>query len=285
MKIEPGFNSKKHEKNQLELSRKLKRKKFFVAAGISVGWSTWFFASFFAARFLMSVGVFAVSQIAGFNPAKMSDFGNALAEIFFYLCLAIFFVFLPLIFLPKFHKNNSQKLSKNSLKKFAKIAGFSRKPKLEDFAWAVWFLPFFYVILVFANFAAMFIFGATTMKQEQILPFAGSGEGFSQLVIIFFSLVVVAPVFEEFLLRGWMFGKLREKMNFLLAAMIISLVFAAAHGQINVGIMTFILSMFGSKIREKTGVIYGAIFLHMAVNFLAFSIRYLGFLHGGNFGV
>lgn len=40
MKIESGFNSKKHEKNQLELSRKSKTQKFFVVAvGISVYWS------------------------------------------------------------------------------------------------------------------------------------------------------------------------------------------------------------------------------------------------------
>jgi len=88
--------------------------------------------------------------------------------------------------------------------------------------------------------------------------------------------VVLAPLFEEMLVRGALFSKLREKLKFWPAAIFTASVFALIHGQFNVGVMTFILALYAAFLREKTGAIWSGIMLHMAQNGIAFCLLFLG---------
>jgi membrane protease YdiL (CAAX protease family) len=94
-------------------------------------------------------------------------------------------------------------------------------------------------------------------------------------VLIFLCLVVLAPLFEEMLMRGALFTKIREKIKFWPTALLIASIFALMHGQFNVGVMTFILAMYSSYLREKTGAIWSSIWLHMTQNFIAFCLLFL----------
>lgn len=96
-----------------------------------------------------------------------------------------------------------------------------------------------------------------------------------QLITIFTMLVVVPPIAEELLFRGYMFQGLREQLSFWPAAILVSLVFGIAHGQWNVGIDTFVLSIFLCALREYTGSIWATMLLHAAKNMLAFSLIFL----------
>jgi membrane protease YdiL (CAAX protease family) len=303
MKIAAGFNPEQFLREQ-ELSRKRTFwPRFFAKSAAALGWCAWFFASFFAAQYAVAFAVLGFSRVFGFDAKNLTDFANALIEIALYAVLAALFIFVPTKLLPIFrryfsrffaktHKNPDNFFAKSapdqpqqSTTTFAKSIGLARIPRPADLGFALYFFPVFYFTLIAANLVATYIFGLTAMSQAQNISFATSGNGTFQLVIIFTSLVVVAPIVEEILLRGWLFTKLREKLSFWPTAIFVSLVFALAHGQLNVGIMTFILSMCNSRIREKSGVIYGAIMLHAAVNFIAFAIKYLGFLHGAGIGV
>ena len=91
----------------------------------------------------------------------------------------------------------------------------------------------------------------------------------------FLALVVAVPVVEEALFRGLLYGKLRQAhLSYWPAAIVVSLLFAIAHGQLNVAIDVFCLSIVASYLRELTGSIWAGILLHMAKNALAFFTVY-----------
>ena len=95
----------------------------------------------------------------------------------------------------------------------------------------------------------------------------------------FLSLVVIAPLAEEMVLRGWRYGKLRRHTWAVPAILLTSVAFGAAHGQWNVGSTVGVMSVFMCLIREMTGTVYGGIIVHMLKNGLAF---YMLFIYGIN---
>ena len=110
--------------------------------------------------------------------------------------------------------------------------------------------------------------------QEQEIGFARAGNAWWEIVLIFISLVIIPPVCEEIVMRGFLFGKLSRKMKVVAAAILTSLLFAVAHGQLNVGIDTFVLSMVLCFARVNTGSIWTGIFVHMFKNGLAFALLF-----------
>ncbi len=135
--------------------------------------------------------------------------------------------------------------------------------------------------LGFAGYVVYFvIFIVATMVLTKIIPAYNSAQsqnlGFTSLAGIdrlvgFVVLVVVTPLAEEFIMRGFLFGKLRAaKMPFWPAALVVSVMFGLAHGQWNVGIDTFILSMVACYLREATGVIWPGVIIHMTKNAIAY---------------
>ncbi len=100
-------------------------------------------------------------------------------------------------------------------------------------------------------------------------------------VLAFLSLVVIAPIAEEVIFRGWLYGKMRRKMSAVPAILIVSLLFGLVHGQWNVGVVVFTMSIAMCLIRELTGTIWGGILVHMIKNGLAF---YALYVNPGMFG-
>lgn len=90
------------------------------------------------------------------------------------------------------------------------------------------------------------------------------------MVMAFIALAVIAPICEELIFRGWLYGKLRARIPALPAIMVVSLLFAAVHGQFNVGVVVFCMSVANCLIRELTGTIYGGILVHIIRNAIAF---------------
>lgn len=88
--------------------------------------------------------------------------------------------------------------------------------------------------------------------------------------LAFLTLVVLAPIVEEAIFRGYLYGKLRKHVPVYAAAIATSLLFALAHGQWNIAVDTFILGLFLVGLREITGSIWAGIVLHMIKNGIAF---------------
>lgn len=94
-------------------------------------------------------------------------------------------------------------------------------------------------------------------------------------IIAFVALVVIAPICEEIIFRGWLYGKLRSKMSIWAAILVVSVFFGIMHGQWNVGINVFALSIFLCLEREITGTIYASIITHMIKNGIAYAMLYI----------
>ena len=89
-------------------------------------------------------------------------------------------------------------------------------------------------------------------------------------IMAFICLVVLAPLCEEIIFRGWLYGKLRFRMPALPAILIVSVLFGIMHGQWNVGVTVFAMSLGMCVLREFTGTIWAGVLLHMIKNGIAF---------------
>lgn len=94
-------------------------------------------------------------------------------------------------------------------------------------------------------------------------------------LIAFFTLAILAPIFEEIIFRGWLYGKLRARLSMPIAIILTSLAFAIVHLQWNVGVNVFAVSIVLCALREVTGTIYSGILLHILKNGLAFYLLYI----------
>ncbi len=95
-------------------------------------------------------------------------------------------------------------------------------------------------------------------------------------LIAFVVLVIIAPFFEEVLFRGLLYGYMR-RLGILswAAALAVSILFGLAHGQWNVGLDVFCLSLILCILRELTGSLWAGIIVHIIKNFVAFCLVYL----------
>ena len=93
-----------------------------------------------------------------------------------------------------------------------------------------------------------------------------------QIIFVFLALIVIAPIAEEVLFRGYLYGKLKIYVPAFWAAIMTSIAFAAVHLQWNVAIDVFVLSMFLCGLRSLTGSLWAGILVHMIKNSVAFFI-------------
>jgi membrane protease YdiL (CAAX protease family) len=107
--------------------------------------------------------------------------------------------------------------------------------------------------------------------------------GSNELVITFLSLVIIPPIVEEIVMRGFLYSGLKTWLPALWAGLAVSLTFGAAHlaeggaaGPLWIGaIDTFTLSLILVYLREKTGNLWAGITLHMLKNGLAFVLLFV----------
>ena len=112
------------------------------------------------------------------------------------------------------------------------------------------------------------------LEQEQDVGF-NNLIGRAEMIEGFIALVIIAPIAEELIFRGWLYGKLRARMTAVSAIIICSALFGILHGQWNVGITVFAMSVVMCLIRELTGTIWSGILVHMLKNGIAFYLLYV----------
>lgn len=110
--------------------------------------------------------------------------------------------------------------------------------------------------------------------EEQDVGFVGLSHRY-EYVVAFVTLVIIAPFAEEIFFRGYIYGKLKRYIPTWLAIVVVSIMFGAAHGQWNVGVMTFIMSLFMCGLRDLTGSLWPAIVLHMTRNGIAYTVLFI----------
>ena len=142
-------------------------------------------------------------------------------------------------------------------------------------------LIYFLAYIAFVSIVSAVIPGLN-LEQEQDIGFDKNTAGLS-LIPIFISLVVLPPLVEEFIFRGFIYTGLRNRFKLLTAGLITSLIFAVAHLQFGSGnallyvaaIDTFVLSMVMINLRERSGSLWPSIGLHAIKNGIAFTVLFI----------
>lgn len=111
-------------------------------------------------------------------------------------------------------------------------------------------------------------------KQVQEIGFSHLNRRY-EIMLAFATLVIIAPIAEEILFRGYLFGKLKKYIPIWLAIIVTSLAFGFVHGAWNIAIDTFALSVILCILRLLTGNIWASILLHMAKNGIAFYFLFI----------
>jgi membrane protease YdiL (CAAX protease family) len=109
-------------------------------------------------------------------------------------------------------------------------------------------------------------------NQPQTNDFTGLGPQFRDLS--FLALVIIPPLVEEPVFRGFMFPAFAKRFGIWGGAIISSLLFGLAHLQANVSIYTLVLGLLLCFLYVRLGSIIPGIALHMLNNLIAYSALY-----------
>ncbi len=195
----------------------------------------------------------------------LSPVGNASYSALVYVLALILVILVPRFVFKKQGKTNREEI------------GLTGWPTWTDLGLAaVGYVAAIILSMIFTSIFSLFPwFNATETQNVGFSIFMNAPDR----VIAFVTLVVVAPIAEEIIFRGWLYGKLRAKIPMPIAILLVSLLFGLVHGQWNVGITVFAMSIILCLIREFTGTIYGGIVMHMIKNAIAFVLLYIFGVH------
>ena len=166
----------------------------------------------------------------------------------------------------------TKKITKKNVS--SKEIGLNRLPSWSDLLLG----PCGYIVYVFLS--AIIIQLSTVIlpwvnfNQSQNVGFSRPGS-ISEYIMMFLILIIIGPMAEELLFRGYLYGKLKKNVPILIAIVVTSLTFALAHFQWNVAIDVFSLSIILCLLREVSGSLWPCIILHMIKNAIAFYLLYI----------
>ena len=161
--------------------------------------------------------------------------------------------------------------------------GLGRRPAWRDLKKAGLGFLAFYVILIVATAIVSALFHSFNTQQTQNVGFNTLNTTIDGIAA-FVSLVILPPLGEETLVRGYLYSGLRTRWKFLPAMLVTSLLFGLAHLQLGdgaaalwaAGLDTFVLSLVLVYLREMTGALYAGMLVHSLNNVIAFGVHFHG---------
>ncbi len=155
-------------------------------------------------------------------------------------------------------------------------------PVLRDIGYAIVGYGVYFIGYYIALQFILTYLPSIDLDQKQEIGFNASNAA-QQLWLVFLSLVILPPIVEEIVARGFLYTGLRSRLSVVPSAIITSVLFAVAHLQFGsgsallwiAGIDTFILSLVLVYLREKTDSLASPILLHMTKNGVAFAALFI----------
>jgi membrane protease YdiL (CAAX protease family) len=160
-------------------------------------------------------------------------------------------------------------------KQSLKNLGF-RKPKFSDLIWLIVGTLVYLILVYIALTLASHIPGFNSNQPQSI---GYQAVTVWQKILAFIGLVILPPLAEEMLFRGFLYRGLASRWPKLLAALVTSGLFAVAHLQWNVGVDVFVLSLVLIALYEKTNNLWVSVGLHALKNCLAFFALFIFIAH------
>jgi len=152
--------------------------------------------------------------------------------------------------------------------------GLQRLPTWLDIVWAVAGVVGYVILTAIITGISFFVLPFVDPNQAQDTGFPSVLNSF-EYILAFICLVVLAPIAEETLFRGYLFGKLKKHISVWLSVVLTSLLFGFVHFQWNVSIDVFALSLVLCFLRVSTDSIWASVLVHMAKNGLAFYLLFI----------
>jgi membrane protease YdiL (CAAX protease family) len=161
-----------------------------------------------------------------------------------------------------------------------------RRPRWSDLGYGVMAVPFYYLIYLSTVGVVSNLVPSLNVNQAQDVGF-NNAHGVAPLILTFISLVILAPLAEEILVRGLLYSSLKKGLPTLAAVLVTSAIFASAHlpeggaaGPLYIAALdTFVLSLVLIYLREKTGGLWSSITLHSIKNGVAFVALFIVHVH------
>lgn len=226
-------------------------------------WLTWLVTAWLMASTILAFILVVIRRVGG-NDLMSSTVGVTIVQSSLFLLLLILFSSVPYLFGQKSHLTKAKKRSDRM-----HVMGLGRLPESNDLLYAVAGLAAYYLIAGLIAGLAGLVLSDGSLSQAQETGYQVIGNNWLDVVVIIVSLVLVTSLLEELIFRGFLFGKLVQTTNLVLAIIVTSAVFALAHGQLNVALVTFVMSGISCLLRLKTGAIWASIGLHMFINLVA----------------
>lgn len=226
----------------------------------------WVVVCFYTAQVIIGLLVWMIVQanipIESINNTVL----QAIFTVIVYLLAIVMVIGLPYL-IRKYRTNRDE-------------MGVTRYPSWKDILLAPAGLVIYFIISATLLYSISKIWPGFNIDQKQNIGFTGLSAQY-QYILAFLSLVVVAPIAEELLFRGYLFGKLKKSFPIWLAILITSLVFGALHlfssspFAWNLFVDTFALSIILCLLRVMTGNIWSSVLLHMIKNGIAFYLYFI----------
>lgn len=220
-----------------------------------------FLISQLIAAFIAELGLGMVHPHASVN---LSD--SAAAQFFYILIAEALSIWLVLAVLKRRRLNWS-------------FIGLGRRPVWGDLWRAALGFVAFYALLIIVT-VIVNVVSPQLNNQQQDVGFNSVNGGLGG-VLAFVALVILPPLGEETLMRGYLFSGLRAVWRFGPALLVTSLLFGAAHltggdsGLLwSAAIDTFILSIILVYLRDRTGALYAGMLVHMLNNLIAYGVHF-----------
>ena len=237
---------------------------------IRVPWSPWLGAVFvivlyYASQVLSTLLVAIYPYMEHWSHARAIDWLNqSINAQFFYILLAETAT-LGAIYLFLRHYRCT----------FATIG--LKRPRWWDPGYGLMAVPVYFALYLLTVGVVSHFVPSLNVDQHQQIGF-NDVHGAWALGLTFISLVILPPLTEEIMVRGFLYSSLKKGMSVLPAAVGTSLIFAAAHlpeggaaGPLYIAALdTFVLSLVLIYLREKTGSLWASITLHAIKNGIAF---------------
>lgn len=152
--------------------------------------------------------------------------------------------------------------------------GLKSLPTWMDILWAPAGAVVYIILTTIVTTLAMAFLPFIDYTQAQETGFSELANQ-SEYILAFLSLVIIAPIAEEVLFRGYLFGKLRKYAPIWLSILVTSALFALVHFQWNVALDVFALSIVLCLLRVISGSLWPSILLHMLKNGIAFYFLFI----------